>query len=321
MVSITLIGKAEALKMAQALKMTEFYDRFESHVCTTSAGDFKVIQSAALNNQHKGQEMAVLFLHGYPQTHAIFHKLAPLLQDKVTMVMADLRGYGDAPKPPSDATHSAYSKRAMAQDMAEIMAHLGHETFAVVGHDRGGRVAHRLACDYRDRVTHLSVLDIAPTLSMYEGTDMAFATAYYHWFFLIQKAPLPETLIGADPEFYLRTKFAQWSASDNWLDERLFQHYLSAFKNPKVIHASCEDYRAAATIDLIHDRKDSADKLQMPVQALWGDGGFVGRSYDVIAEWEKRAVNVIGQAVKGGHFVPEEAPDETAKALLSFWRL
>ena len=293
--------------------MTEFYSSFETSICEISSGAFHVTKG--------GSGMPVLFLHGYPQTHAIFHKLAPLLQDNITMVMTDLRGYGTSPKPPTDASHSPYAKRAMAQDMIEIMDQLGYETFAVVGHDRGGRVAHRLARDYHDRVTHLSVLDIAPTYAMYDATDKNFATAYYHWFFLIQPAPLPERLIGADPEFYLRTKFASWSGEAQWLDETLFQHYLAAFSSEGAIHASCEDYRAAATIDLDHDRQDLGKKLSLPVQALWGKAGFVGRTYDVIAEWEKCAHNVTGQSVSGGHYVPEEAPEETAKALLSFWGL
>lgn len=312
--------------------MTKFYDGFHSLTCPTAIGDFTVIHNGINKGLNDGQiddkvddKPVALFLHGYPQTHRIFRKLAPLLQDKVTMVMADLRGYGDAPKPPTDSDHAPYSKRAMAGDMIEIMDHLGHQKFALVGHDRGGRVAHRLARDNPHRVSHLSVLDIAPTLAMYEGTDMAFASAYYHWFFLIQKAPLPEQLIASEVEFYLRTKFASWSSQSpddrHWLDEATFQHYLAAFKDPATIHASCEDYRAAATIDLDHDRADSGTKLAMPVQCLWGREGFVGRTYDVIAEWEGVAINVTGQSVQGGHFVPEEAPDETADALLSFWDL
>ena len=302
--------------------MTRFYDGFQTVTCPTKAGDFTVIHNGPKDGTAT-DKLVVLLLHGYPQTHAIFRKLAPLLQDKVTMVMADLRGYGDAPKPVSDSAHTPYSKRAMATDMIEIMDHLGHQTFAVVGHDRGGRVAHRLARDNPHRVSHLSVLDIAPTLTMYQGTDMAFANAYYHWFFLIQKAPLPERLIGADTEFYLRTKFASWSGQDpndnDWLDEAAFQHYLAAFQNPATIHASCEDYRAAASIDLDHDKADSGETLPMPVQCLWGRKGFVGKTYDVIAEWKKVAINVTGHPVQGGHFVPEEAPEETASALLSFW--
>ena len=290
--------------------MTDFYPDFTSHIIETSIGPFTVTSG--------GQGVPVLFLHGYPQTHAIFRKIAPMLAPHMTMIMTDLRGYGTSPKPASGVDHSGYAKRAMAGDMIDIMDQLGIEKFAVVGHDRGGRVAHRLAKDYPERITHLSVLDIAPTYAMYEGTDKKFATAYYHWFFLIQKAPLPETLIGQNPEFYLRQKLQMWSKSEGWLDDAAFQAYLDAFQNEDVIHASCEDYRAAAGIDLIHDEADLTEKLSMPVQVLWGEKGFVGARYDVIAEWQKVAHHVTGHAVPYGHFLPEEAPQETAEALLSF---
>lgn len=293
--------------------MIDFFPQFHNSHCHTASGTFPVITG--------GQGMPVLFLHGFPQTHVIFHKIAPLLSDKITMVMSDLRGYGAAPKPPTDDRHSPYSKREMAADMIAVMDSLGHERFAIVGHDRGARVAHRLARDYPARVTHLSVLDIAPTLTMYEGTNKEFATAYYHWFFLIQNAPFPERLINHDPAFYLRAKFNAWSASEGWLDEDAFAHYLAAFSNPETVHASCEDYRAAAGIDLDHDKTDLGQKLQMPVQALWGKQGFVGKTYDVIATWQEVAEHVTGHAVSGGHFLPEEAPRETAEALLSFWGL
>lgn len=289
----------------------DFYPGFDTKHITTDIGTFTV--------RVGGAGPAVLCLHGYPQTHAIFYKLAPLLQDKVTLILADLRGYGEAPKPPTDDAHTPYAKKQMAGDMIQIMDALGYETFAVVGHDRGGRVAHRMARDYSERITHLSVLDIAPTLHMYDATDMAFATAYYHWFYLIQPAPLPETMIGADPEFYLRSKMGMWSRSKGWLSEDAFAHYLAAFAQPETIHASCEDYRAAATIDLAHDRADRDKKLPMPVQALWGEAGFVGQTYDVIAAWQDVAETVTGHSVPGGHYLPEEAPTQTADALLSFW--
>ena len=291
--------------------MTNFYPDFETKTISGPVGTHDV--------KIGGTGMPVLCLHGYPQTHAIFYKLAPLLTNHVTMILTDLRGYGTAPKPPTDASHSPYAKREMAKDMIAIMDALGYETFAVLGHDRGGRVAHRLAKDYPSRVTHLSVLDIAPTYAMYNQTDKAFATAYYHWFYLIQPAPLPEEMIGANPEFYLRQKMQSWSGSHNWLSDDAFAAYLDAFKNPDTIHGSCEDYRAAATIDLDHDSADLAVKLSCPVQALWGQAGFVGKTYDVIAEWEKCAHNVTGHSVPGGHYLPEEAPQETAAALLSFW--
>jgi len=291
--------------------MTDFYPDFETITIPTDSGDFAV--------RRGGQGMPVLCLHGYPQTHIIFYKMATLLSPHVTMIMADLRGYGDAPKPASDDNHAPYSKRAMAGDMAQIMTSLGYERFAVIGHDRGGRVAHRLARDYPERVTHISVLDIAPTLSMYEQTDMAFATAYFHWFYLIQPHPIPETMIGADPDFYLKSKTGLWSGSSDWLSDEALAEYLRCFRKTETIHATCEDYRAAATIDLEHDRDDLEIKLPMPLQALWGEKGFVGRNYDVLAEWRAMADIVEGHSVSGGHFLPEEAPEETASALLSFW--
>lgn len=293
--------------------MDNFYPEFTTKKITTPIGAFDVCTG--------GTGMPVLCLHGYPQTHAIFYKMAPLLSPYATMVMTDLRGYGSAPKPATDDRHSPYAKREMAGDMIAIMDALGYDKFAVVGHDRGGRVAHRLAKDYPERVTHLTVLDIAPTLTMYEQTNMAFAKAYYHWFYLIQPAPLPETMIGADPAFFLSQKFQSWSGSQDWLSEQAHAAYLAAFSNPQVIHASCEDYRAAASIDLAHDQEDRDILLSCDVQALWGETGFVGKTYDVIAEWQKCAKRVCGHAVPGGHFLPEEAPHETAEALLSFWKI
>lgn len=289
----------------------DLFSGFETHHITTDIGDFPV--------RVGGEGPAVLCLHGYPQTHAMYHKLAPLLSEKYTLILPDLRGYGAAPKPPTDEAHSPYCKKAMAKDMFQIMTALGYDRFRLVGHDRGGRVAHRLAKDYSNHVSQLTVLDIAPTLAMYESTNMAFATAYYHWFFLIQAAPLPEQMIGADPEFYLRQKFKMWSRAQDWLSEEAFACYLEAFKHKDTIHATCEDYRAAATVDLIHDRADFEQKLNMPVQALWGVQGFVGRQYNVIKEWQKVANTVTGHPVSGGHFLPEEATEETADALLSFW--
>ena len=291
--------------------MTDFYPDFETLNITADIGDFTV--------RRGGQGMPVLCLHGYPQNHIIFYKMAPILSKHVTLITADLRGYGDAPKPPTDENHTPYSKRSMAGDMIQIMTALGYDKFAVIGHDRGGRVAHRLARDYPERVTHLSVLDIAPTLSMYEQTDMAFATAYFHWFYLIQPAPIPETMIGHDPDFYLTAKTGLWSGSSQWLSDEAMSDYLRCFRNKDTIHASCEDYRAAATIDLEHDRHDLDKRLPMPVQALWGEKGFVGRNYDVLAEWRKCADIVEGHSVPGGHFLPEEAPLETVTALLDFW--
>jgi len=261
----------------------------------------------------------LLLLHGFPQTNYMWHKVAPRLARHFTVVAADLRGYGDSGKPPTDDRHAPYSKRAMAADMAGLMRQLGHARFAVAGHDRGGRVAHRMARDYADAVRRVAVIDIAPTASMYRQTDMRFATAYYHWFFLIQPAPLPERMIGADPEFYLRMKSGQWSRTPGVMTDDAFADYLRCFCKPGTIHAMCEDYRAAATIDLEHDAADADHKLTMPLLALWGESGFVGGAYDVIAEWRAVAGDVRGHSVPGGHYCPEEAPIETLAALLEFF--
>jgi haloacetate dehalogenase len=261
----------------------------------------------------------LLLLHGYPQTGYIWHKIAPLLATDFTVVVADLRGYGDSDKPATSADHAVYSKRAMAADMMAVMAALGHQRFFVAGHDRGGRVAHRLARDYPQAVEKLAVLDIAPTAMMYDTTDRQFATSYYHWFFLIQPAPFPETLIGHDPKFFLESKMRHWGKDRTAITDDAFDDYLRCFSNPDTIHASCEDYRASASIDLEHDAADAGQKLDMPLLVLWGATAMVGNKYDMLAAWQEVAVDVTGFAVPGGHYLPEEAPDETHQALLDFF--
>ncbi len=266
-----------------------------------------------------GNGPPLLLLHGYPQTRLIWRKLAPALAERFTVVAADLRGYGESGTPVSGRDHAGYSKRAMAADMVALMRRLGHERFMVAGHDRGGRVGHRMALDHPGRVQRLAVLDIAPTHHMYRSTDMAFARAYYHWFFLIQPYDLPERLIGADPEFFLRWTMRSWCKSEGAIEEAAMAEYARRFANPAVIHATCEDYRAAATIDLTHDEADLERKIDCPVLALWGADGVVGRSFDPLAAWRERAHDVRGHAVPGGHFVPEEAPDHTLAAFLAFF--
>ena len=273
---------------------------------------------AEINVRTGGAGPPLLLLHGYPQTMAMWHKIAPGLAEDFTVVLADLRGYGDSSKPPGGEHHMNYSKRAMAQDQVEVMAALGHERFFVVGHDRGARVTHRMALDHAERVLKAAVLDIAPTLTMYERTDMAFATAYYHWFFLIQPFDLPERLIGADPDFYLEHKNGAWSQVANCFTAEALAEYKRCFNNPETIHATCEDYRAAASIDLDHDRADHARKIACPLLVLWGAGGVVGRSYDVLSVWGERAVNVQGRALPCGHYLAEEAPEETLAELRAF---
>lgn len=267
-----------------------------------------------------GTGPAILLLHGYPQTHAIWHKIAPLLVEAgFHVVVPDLRGYGDSSKPASELDHSTYSKREMAKDQALLMEHLGHETYAVVGHDRGARVAHRLARDWSDRIAALCVMDIAPTEHMYANTDMPFATGYFHWFFLIQPSPLPERMIEADPEFWLRSEITAWSQGNTAaFAEEAMEEYVRCFAKDGGVHATCEDYRASATIDLAHDQADDGKKLPVPVQAIWGAKGLVGRTYDVVDVWSQYAEQAEGLAVPGGHFVPEESPLEATEALVEF---
>lgn len=266
-----------------------------------------------------GQGPALLLLHGYPQTHALWHKVAARLKARFTLVCADLRGYGDSEKPPTDADHAPYSKRAMARDMAEVMSALGHERFLVGAHDRGARVAHRLALDHPDRVIRLATLDIAPTREMYAQTTDAFARAYWHWFFLIQPAPFPERMIGADPKAYWLKKCGSGSAGLSPFDPRALEAYLRAFADPATIHASCEDYRAAATIDIRHDDEDGGRKLAQPLLALWGENGIIGRCFDPLALWRLRAQDVRGRALPGGHYLAEEVPDLVADEFGTFF--
>ncbi|MDP3084598.1 MAG: alpha/beta hydrolase [Rubrivivax sp.] len=262
----------------------------------------------------------LLLLHGHPQTHALWHRVAPALADRFTLVLADLRGYGDSSKPAGDAEHGNYSKRTMARDMLRLMQALGHERFAVLAHDRGARVAHRLAADHPAAVSRLVLLDIAPTLAMYEQTNQAFARAYWHWFFLIQPAPLPERLIEADPGAYLRDVMGRRDAGMAPFDPRALAEYERCLHLPGAAHGTCEDYRAAASIDLVHDRDDRerGARLAMPLLVLWGQQGVVQRCFDPLAEWRRVAADVEGQALACGHYIAEEAPDALLARALPF---
>jgi haloacetate dehalogenase len=259
----------------------------------------------------------VLLLHGFPQTHAMWHGIAPALASRYRVVCADLRGYGDSSKPRGDARHHTYSKRAMAQDMVEVMHALGHDTFHVIGHDRGARVAHRLARDHGPRVKSLTVIDICPTMAMYRRTDMVFARAYYHWFLFIQPPPLPETMLQAAGFDEVFNALARATGGIGGFDARALREYRRCF-DARTVHAICEDYRASAGIDLDHDAHDEAHKITMPVLALWGLRGVVGTMFDCLAEWQAMASDVRGQAIDCGHFVPEERPAETLAALQGF---
>jgi haloacetate dehalogenase len=267
-----------------------------------------------------GDGPPLLLLHGHPQTHAIWHKVAPLLAQHFTVVACDLRGYGDSSKPQGAPDHANYSKRSMAADMLASMRHLGFDRFRVMAHDRGARVAHRLMADHPQAVERAVLLDIAPTLAMYEGTGEAFARAYWHWFFLIQPAPLPERLIEADPGAYLRDVMGRRSAGLAPFDPRALAEYARCLALPGTAHGICEDYRAAAGIDLEHDRadRDAGRRIDTPLLALWGAQGVVQRCFDPLLEWRKVATRVEGEALGCGHYIPEEAPEALLARALPF---
>jgi len=290
---------------------TEFFPGFTTHRIRTSGAEIRCVVG--------GDGPPLLLLHGYPQTHVMWHRVAPALARTYTVVCADLRGYGDSAKPPSDDAHVAYSKRAMARDMVELMRDLGHRTFRLAGHDRGGRVAHRLCLDHPQAVERVAVLDISPTRLMYASSDMGFATAYYHWFFLIQPFDLPERLIGSDPVYYLRRKLGGLSSGLGVFDPRALAEYERCFADPATIHATCEDYRAAASIDLEHDGADAHARVQCPLLALWGEKGVVHRFFDPIADWKSVARDVRGKALASGHYLAEEVPEATLAELQAFF--
>ncbi|MDM0105902.1 alpha/beta hydrolase [Variovorax sp. J22R24] len=274
-----------------------------------------------LHGRVGGSGAPLLLLHGHPQTHVIWHRIAPVLAEHFTLVMLDLRGYGDSGRPVADAAHSRYSKREMALDALAAMRHHGFERFGVLAHDRGARVAHRLAADHPGTVERLMLLDIAPTLGMYEETSEAFAKAYWHWFFLIQPPPLPEALIESDPVRYVRSVMGSRHAGLAPFAREALAEYERCASIDGTAKAICEDYRASATIDLEHDRADIAAgrKLTQPLRVLWGEHGAVGRCFDVLALWRERADDVSGEALSCGHYIPEEAPRDLLAQALPFF--
>jgi len=272
--------------------------------------------------QKAGNGPALLLLHGFPQSKIIWHLIAPTLSQHYTVIASDLRGYGQSSKPAGKADHANYSKRSMAKDQVELMKHLGFDHFYLLGHDRGGRVSHRLAADHPASVHKLMVLDISPTLAMYEQTDMTFARGYWHWFFLIQKHPIPETMIGADVDFFMKQFMGGRHAGLSIFEQSCWNEYLKAMQNPACLHAMCEDYRAAASIDLDHDRADIAagKKISMPLRVLWGEHGLVNQCFKPITDWSKVALHVSGKTVPCGHYIPEEAPAILIDEALTYFR-
>jgi len=299
--------------------MTELADLFpgyESRFLDTSAG--KIFARIG------GKGSPVLLLHGYPESNVMWHRLAPLLAPHHTLIIPDLPGYGQSDAPESGPGHAPYDKRSMAKAMVEVMQSLGHDKFAVVGHDRGWRVAYRLALDYPERVSKLSTLDIVPTWEMWTGLNAKRAMKVFHWTFLAQPYPLPEMLIGKAPVEYLEWKMKAWNGKGDAgvFDPRAFEHYRAAFKQPARIHASCEDYRAGQTTDFANDDADqkAGRKIAAPLLALWGVSGIPAAGESPLDVWKRWAVNVSGKAIPCGHFLPEEVPQETAAELIPFLR-
>ena len=293
--------------------MSDFFETFSLRTQDVADGTLRL--------RTGGSGPPLLLLHGNPQTHAMWHATAPKLAERYTVVCPDLRGYGGSFKPPPSADHAAYSKRSMARDMAELMTVLGHERFAVVSHDRGARVAHRLAIDEPARVSRLAVLDIVPTIEHFERADMAFALGYYHWFWFAQPHPFPEELINAAPAAWFHGHTGREPKPPGFFRKEALDDYLAAVHNPGMIAGMCEDYRAAATIDLVHDRISRAEgrRVQCPLLALWGASGSIGGWYDPLALWRQYANGPVGgHAVNSGHYLAEEAPHEVLAAIEPF---
>ncbi len=292
-----------------------FFDGFELETVRVRDGELRL--------RRGGAGPALLLLHGNPQTHAMWHKVAPALARHYTLICPDLRGYGGSFKPPASADHAAYAKREMARDMVELMAHFGHKTFYLAAHDRGARVSHRLAIDHPQRVRKLALLDIIPTLEHFERADMAFALGYYHWFWLAQPHPFPETLINASPETWFRAHTSREPKPSDFFAPDAYADYLHAVRDPQMIRGMCEDYRAAASIDLEHDRESRAAgrKITCPLRVHWGAKAKIEAWYDALAIWrEYCAAEVTGGALPTGHYVAEEAPQAVIESFVEFFR-
>jgi haloacetate dehalogenase len=270
----------------------------------------------AINALIGGKGPPLLLLHGWPQNLNEWHRVAPPLAEHFTVVATDLRGYGQSGKPADGENHAGHSKRAMAADQVEVMRHFGFDRFQVVGHDRGGRVAHRMALDHAECIERAVVIDIVPTRTVYATVTKQLATAYFHWFLLIQPAPVPETLLAGQGEFLLRTLFR--GLSKDAMPDGVFNDYAACFNDAATLHAMCEDYRAAASIDLQHDETDIDKKIGCPLLVLWGEHGAMHKLYDVLGTWKDRATHLQGKALRGGHWLPEETPTELLAELKAF---
>ena len=284
----------------------------------------KIMSSeTVINLVYGGSGPPVLLLHGYPQTHVMWHKVAPILMERYTVVAPDLRGYGDSGKPIVGDDPERYSKRRTAQDQMEVMTALGHHSFHVVGHDRGARVGHRMALDAPERVRSFTTLDVAPSQAAFEAMDSSLAFAWFHWHLMRQPEPFPETLIVSNTKFYLDFLLERWTTVEGAITGEAYSEYLRCFSDPETIRASCADYRAI-DVDLAHDEADRGRKLACPVLTLWGGnmskrpGWQTGGRLDMLKVWQERAEDVRGQPFSCGHFLPEEAPGETAAAILEF---
>jgi len=296
----------------------EFFKGFKTEDVKTSGTTIHTVYGGNRNGP------PLLLLHGIPETHVLWRKVAPALAQDYFVVMTDLRGYGDSGKPPGGGDHFAYSKRAMAQDQVEVMKHLGFEKFLLVGHDRGGRAAHRLALDHPEALTKLVILDIVPTYLLYQHITQEFATIFYHWFLLVQPQPFPETIVGNSAEYFLKCTLL-WLGGrpitedvPDFIGRDVFQEYLRTFRQPETIHTICEDYRAAAGIDLEHDKADLDKKIQCPLLVLWSEKGPFHRMYNVLQTWQDRSVHAEGHAMPTGHFLPEQMPNELTQELRTF---